>query len=847
MNKKYFTLLVLLVLFVSLSGFSGQLTSKAANEGWKGWTSVGGNWKVQKEDESIIINNHNVGEAFYISDEYMDVNTSFSYEFDAQIETGSLGLLFGVENKRSPGKQRRCLLINADNNNGTSFLVKNAKTLYLKGCTLPEMSENTTYRNVKLVYIANSCVYLYVDGTLVDSFVASGFEAGYIGITTNNCNATVKNLHYEKITLPLASNITLSSAAQNFEFKPDQFEYNLYPVFTDTSITVKAYSEIADKITINGQPVDSGEPVEILLNIGYTQIDIALYTQNNTKSPDLHYYFHIHRSNDPNMIYNEDLRSQVHISTLDNLLNDPNGLLYDAYSGEYHLFCQYSPKTSIHGESKAWCHFVSKDLIHWEELGLALTADELGEAWSGSGIIDYNNSSGLFDDSVPPESRMVLIYTSAKGDTRYGIEKVSLAYSKDFGRTWIKYEGNPIIKNGEDYSPEYSDGFRDPKVFWYEDNSYEAGGIWLALVGGGEYRIFSSQDLLNWNKEGSCTDHTGKRKISAECPDLFYLEGKDSTGNKMGSWVLLGSDFNNADSKIFYYIGQIIRDENGKISFTASQKRKELYEGGVIYSTQTFFNDKSGRRIAVSWVREWSQIFVQSSSEVKNWQGLLSWPLELSLAQSGSEYVVKSTPVEEMTSLREELLYSSNGITLSDSNGNILSDVKGTVFEVITTFSADNSAVVSFDLRGTKVTYNPGEGIVLVDATAVSGGSRRITVTPDSNGKINLRLVIDKTVVGVYVNNGESCNYVIAYPETKNTSLSLVVNNGTAVVDEISVYSLNSIWEKSSTDIEEEGSSSQFHNKSKVNLIAIAIGAMAVCFGVLMGLVIKTVIGKKKQ
>ncbi|MBE7067618.1 MAG: hypothetical protein E7385_08725 [Ruminococcaceae bacterium] len=844
MKKRLVIFLLCIAALVCTPGISGRLTSKASNELWEGWTRVGGNWDIQSNG-NLKINNLNIGEAFYISDQYMDANNSFVYEFDAQIEAGTLGLIFAVENKRNPTKQWRCLSINAENV-GTSFLIKNSKTLYLKACSIPEMSDGAEYRNIKMVYIAGDCVYIYVDGKLVESYKAAGFEAGYVGIMTNTCQATVRNIRCEQITPPSVSDINISIQTDDYTFDPTQYEYNLYPKYEETSVNISAMSPDAGKITINGQAVESGTDVQILLNIGYTRIDVAVYSNITDNVPTIHYYFHVHRENASEYQYNEEHRSQVHISTLDNGLNDPNGLLYDAYSKEYHLFCQYAPNVSIHDEEKAWYHFVSKDLIHWEDLGVAIETDALGQAWSGTGVIDYNNTSGLFDASVPPESRMVLIYTSAKGDTEFGIEKVSLAYSKDFGRTWIKYDGNPIIKNGHGYSPEFSDGFRDPKVLWYEDSSYAAGGVWIAIVGGGQYRMFSSPDLLNWKQEGACYDNTGKRKLYAECPDLFYLTGKDSNGNDIGSWVIIGSDYNGGDSKIFYYPGDIVRDEDGKLCFKGSQKRKELYEGGTIYSTQTIYNEKLGRQVAISWVREW---LIKNSSDgatVKNWSGLLSWPLELSLVQSGSEYIVQSAPVEEMTALREELLYNSKDITVSDSNSNILSDINGSVLELVTTFKAENNAIVAFDLRGIKVTYNSGDSMLNIDAGAVGGGSRSIVASPDSNGKINLRVIVDKSVVGVYVNNGQSCDYVVAYPTENNTSLSLTVNNGSADIDDLSIYSLSSIWTDTITDTEEDDIENQTGKKAKFNFITVAIGAMAVCFAVLIGLVIKTVIGKKK-
>lgn len=138
---------------------------------------------------------------------------------------------------------------------------------------------------------------------------------------------------------------------------------------------------------------------------------------------------------------------------------------------------------------------------------------------------------------------MVALYTAYAGrigDNNYGIEKQGLAYSLDHGVTWIKYTGNPIIKNGENKKQIYTTGFRDPKVIWYEDSSYENNGIWLMVVAGGPVRIFTSPDLINWTYNGYGTYSNGRRPIESECPDLFPMPLNGDTNNI--KWVFDGSD-----------------------------------------------------------------------------------------------------------------------------------------------------------------------------------------------------------------------------------------------------------------------------------------------------------------
>ena len=259
MKKRLVIFLLCIAALVCAPGISGRLTSKASNELWEGWTRVGGNWDIQSNG-NLKINNLNIGEAFYISDQYMDANNSFVYEFDAQIEAGTLGLIFAIENKRNPTKQWRCLTVSAENV-GSSFLIKNSKTLYLKACSIPKVSDSAGYRNIKMVYIAGDSVYMYVDGKLVESYKAAGFEAGYVGIMTNAWQAPVKNIRCEQITPPSVSDSKISIQTDDYTFDPAQYEYNLYPEYKESSVNISAVSPDAVKIVINGQTVESGDNV----------------------------------------------------------------------------------------------------------------------------------------------------------------------------------------------------------------------------------------------------------------------------------------------------------------------------------------------------------------------------------------------------------------------------------------------------------------------------------------------------------------------------------------------------------------------------------------------------------
>ncbi|OLZ74394.1 glycosyl hydrolase family 32 [Streptomyces sp. IMTB 2501] len=217
--------------------------------------------------------------------------------------------------------------------------------------------------------------------------------------------------------------------------------------------------------------------------------------------------------------YTETYRPQFHFTPERNWMNDPNGLVY--YKGEYHLFYQYNPNGNTWGDM-SWGHAVSTDLVHWKQLPLALSYDDREMVFSGSAVVDWNNTTGFGSKQNPP---MVAIYTSYSKST--GTQAQSLAYSTDRGRTWTKYQGNPVIDIG-------SKDFRDPKVQWYAPTR-----SWLmtvSLSAEHKVRFYSSRNLKDWEllSEFGPAGATGG---VWECPDLFPLAVDGD--KKHIKWVLV--------------------------------------------------------------------------------------------------------------------------------------------------------------------------------------------------------------------------------------------------------------------------------------------------------------------
>ncbi|MET7429831.1 GH32 C-terminal domain-containing protein [Streptomyces flaveolus] len=258
--------------------------------------------------------------------------------------------------------------------------------------------------------------------------------------------------------------------------------------------------------------------------------------------------------------YSETYRPQFHFTPQKNWMNDPNGLVY--YKGEYHLFYQYNPNGNSWGDM-SWGHAVSTDLVHWKDLPLALPYDDKEMVFSGSAVVDRNNTTGFGTKSNPP---MVAIYTSAYKDT--GKQAQSLAYSLDRGRTWTKYQGNPVLDIG-------SKEFRDPKVQWYEPTK-----SWLMTVSLStehKVRFYSSKNLKDWEplSEFGPAGATGG---VWECPDLFPL-AVDGDKDHV-KWVLvvnINPGGITGGSGAQYFIG----DFDGK-KFTAEDKGTYTPPAGTV-------------------------------------------------------------------------------------------------------------------------------------------------------------------------------------------------------------------------------------------------------------------------
>jgi fructan beta-fructosidase len=337
-------------------------------------------------------------------------------------------------------------------------------------------------------------------------------------------------------------------------------------------------------------------------------------------------------------------RPTYHFTPPEQWMNDPNGMVYHA--GEYHLFYQHYPDSNVWGPMH-WGHAVSNDLIEWEHLPIALYPDTLGYIFSGSAVVDRKNTSGFGSEENPP---LVAIFThhdpEGEASGRDDFQVQSIAYSRDRGRNWTKYAGNPVVPNPD---PPVRD-FRDPKVIW-DDNS----GQWIMVFAARDrISFYGSPDLKEWTELSDWGTTRGSHEGIWECPDLFPV----STAGGDTYWVLLVSINGggpNGGSATQYFVGDFA---DGRFTLDGQFAERLADEGPqwVDYGRDNYagvtWSDvprEDGRRIFLGWMSNW-----QYARDVPttSWRGAMTVPRSLELTATKEGPRLLSRPVRELSTLR---------------------------------------------------------------------------------------------------------------------------------------------------------------------------------------------------
>ena len=438
--------------------------------------------------------------------------------------------------------------------------------------------------------------------------------------------------------------------------------------------------------------------------------------------------------------YHEALRPQFHFTSRRGWLNDPNGLVF--YKGEYHLFYQHNPY-GWGWDNMTWGHAVSTDLVHWKELPNALYPDEHGTMFSGSAVVDWNNTTGFQTGTEKP---LVAMFTAAGHPFTQG-----LGFSNDRGRTWTKYENNPVL-------PHIAAENRDPKMVWYAPDKKWVMALYLD---GNDYALFTSPDLKQWKKLSDV-----HLPGDAECPNFFEIP---VDGNRQDTrWVFFGATGN-------YLVGKF-----DGAAFTPETKPQALQHGNAWYASQVFSDIPAadGRTILVPWARNGD---LHHGMPFNQMMGL---PVELTLHNTDTGLSLLVNPAKELASLRQRT-HTFKPQPLPPGE-NPLAEVKGELLEVTAEIALGDATEVGFKLRGIPVTYD-------VQKQQLICRDRRTQLKPVA-GKIQLRMFVDRTAVDIFGNNGQLYLPMGIVIPADNNSLEISAKGGTAQIESLTVYELESAW-----------------------------------------------------
>lgn len=472
-------------------------------------------------------------------------------------------------------------------------------------------------------------------------------------------------------------------------------------------------------------------------------------------------------------------------------MNDPNGMVY--LDGEYHLFYQYYPESSLWGPMH-WGHAVSKDMVYWEHLPVALYPDSLGYIFSGSAVVDSKNTSGLGSEQNPA---MVAIFTYHDPVLEKAGSKVfqnqGIAYSTDKGRTWTKYSGNPVLKN-----PGIRD-FRDPKVSWNEETSK-----WVMILAVQDrVHIYSSPDLLRWTFESEFGKGIGAHGGVWECPDLIKMKVEGTEVTKWVMFVSINPGGPNGGSATQYFTGSF----DGQRFVPESTVEKWVDWGRDNYAGVTWSNipETDGRALFLGWMSNWDYATIVPT-EV--WRSATTIPRELSLIGSGKEHLLLSRPVKEIEKLRSKSATTLQGVQIISGEKVIETDSLDLMqcelmFNLnLTASKADTFGVILENSVGEKfiIGYSNRAKQIYISRTSAGDStySKRFSgtsVAPYKAGAVlKLHLFMDASSGELFVDDGRLVMTTLVFPKEKFTVLKAFSKGGEIAIDRTEFFNLKSIW-----------------------------------------------------
>jgi fructan beta-fructosidase len=461
----------------------------------------------------------------------------------------------------------------------------------------------------------------------------------------------------------------------------------------------------------------------------------------------------------------EQYRPQIHFTPEAHWMNDPNGMVF--YKGKYHLFYQYYPGGTEWGPMH-WGHATSKDLVHWTHLPVALYPDSLGFIFSGSAVVDVNNTSGFAKNGQVP---IVAIFThhNQKGEQahRKDFQNESLAYSLDEGKTWQKYSGNPVLPN-----PGITD-FRDPKVMWFEQDRKWV----MTLATKDRVTFYSSPNLKNWTKESEFGEALGAHGGVWECPDLFPLAYQGKT-----YWVLFVSinpGAPNGGSGTQYFIG----DFDGK-TFNPTNKDTRWIDYGTDNYAGVTWSNTGNRKVFIGWMNNW--LYANKVPTV-TWRGATTLPREFSLVKQDGLLSLSTKPADELKSLELTATVLTNVMLKTDTELSSKFKIKAPFKLQLKGEEQKSFALHLGNESGENLTFgfDKEKGRYYIDRTKAGDHSfdssfSGIHYAPKvGTGKgLDITLFIDVASIEVFADSGLSVMTEVFFPKKPITRLSLHSHDG---------------------------------------------------------------------
>ena len=465
-------------------------------------------------------------------------------------------------------------------------------------------------------------------------------------------------------------------------------------------------------------------------------------------------------------------RPHYHFTPPQNFMNDPNGLVY--FDGEYHLFYQHNPFGEVWGHM-SWGHAVSRDLIHWEHLPVALHEENGLMIFSGSAAVDWQNSSGFGVQGYPP---LVAVYT---GHTETE-QNQNIAYSTDRGRTWRKYEGNPVIAIG-------AKDFRDPKMFWHAPT-----GRWImvtVLSDQHKVRFDGSTDLKHW-RHLSDFGPAGATDGMWECPDLFALPVEDEP--VLTRWVLKVDVLRGTGAQ--YFIGDF--DGTRFTSDLAAHEIRRVDYGNDFYAAQSWSDEPKDRRIWLAWMNNWPYA---NDIPTSPWRGLFSIPRQLRLRRFPGGLRLVQQPIEELQQVTKSIYHAEN-MDIAGANTQLAALKMDLAQELKVQFTL--ATAIEFGLKlctgdgeETIIGYDVSSQELFIDRQRAGdhafsdqfAGVHRAPLV-SQGGKISLHIFLDSCSVEIFAGDGSTVLSDLIFPQSRNLKLEFYVRDGNVHLNKLDIWKL---------------------------------------------------------